>query len=93
MRCRTLTLCALVLAVAPIARGHAQQTGEVKNCESGATARQLAGQPMTDFMKLCRASRVNPENLGKICNAGADSKNLSGTARQTYVKECMTGPG
>jgi hypothetical protein len=96
MQYRSLAFCAFVLAVAaPLTPGHAQQqnqqTGEVRNCESGGTRRQFSGQPMTDFMKLCQASRVNPENLGKICNDAADNLHLSGTARETYLAECTRG--
>lgn len=97
MQYRSLAFCAFVLAVAtPLTAGHAQQqnqqTGEIRNCNSGVARRQLMGQPMTDFMKLCQASRVNSENLGKICNDAADNQHLSGTARQTYLAECTRGP-
>ena len=49
---------------------------------------------MTDFMKACQASEINPENLGKICNHAADDRHLSCAARQTYLAECTrTGTG
>ena len=47
---------------------------------------------MTDFMTACRAARVNPENLAKICNTGADQLKLTGAARQSYLQDCTKGP-
>jgi hypothetical protein len=86
---------AIVAFAAFLASAQAQQDqkpGGVRNCEEGGTRRLLTGQAMTDFMKLCQAERVNPENLGKICNDAADSQHLSGTGRQTYLAECTNGP-
>ncbi len=84
---------AVLLAAAPLAAAVAQQpASHEENCDAGVARRQLTGQPMTDFMAACRADKVSPETLGKICNSNADSRKLSAGARQSYVTECMKGP-
>jgi|SRR3954467_8744413 hypothetical protein len=76
----------------PLSGSYAQQTPADRDCDAGAARRQLMGQPMTDFLAACRAARVNPENLQTICANNADAKKLSGAARNTYLRECTTGP-
>ena len=93
MRHLALALCALVPFALPLAPGHAQQPAASRDCDAGAARRQLTGQPMTDFLAACRAARINPENLGRICASAADANKLSGTARDSYLRECTTGPG
>jgi hypothetical protein len=84
---------AVLLAAAPVTAVVAQQpASHEENCDAGVARRQLTGQPMTDFMAACRADRVNPETLGKICNSNADSRKLSAAARQSYIAECTKGP-
>ncbi len=93
MRCFAVVCCAIALTATPLAASRAQQAPSDRNCDAGITRRQLTGQPMTDFMSACRAGRVNPENLGKICNGNADQLKMAGASRQSYVQECMKGPG
>ncbi len=91
MRCSAMVLCAIALTGIPLAVSRGQATSD-RNCDAGVARRQLTGQPMTDFMAACRAARVNPENLGRICNSSADQLKLTGASRQSYVQECTKGP-
>ena len=92
MRRFAVALCAIISFAVPSAGSHAQQQAATRDCDAGAARRQLTGQPMTDFLAACRAARVNPENLGRICASAADSNKLSGTTRDSYMRECTTGP-
>ena len=92
MRHLAVALCALVPFAASVSPGHAQQASSSRDCDAGAARRQLSGQPMTEFLAACRSASLNPENLQNICARGADSSKLSGTARNTYMRECTKGP-
>ncbi len=97
---RVLAIAALLLALCPATTVRAQQSpsqapqaqGQAPDCDAGVVRRQLKGQPMTEFLTECRAGRINPENLGKICNAAADQDKLSSDARRSFLEICTKGP-
>lgn len=87
-----LLLGVLISLPVPLSGSHAQQPAANRDCDAGVARRQLTGQPMADFLAACRAARVNPENLQKICANNADSMKMSGAGRDTYLRDCTTGP-
>jgi hypothetical protein len=87
-----VALLGMLISLSTFSNSHAQQPAANRDCDAGVARRQLMGQPMTDFLTACRAAKVNSGNLSKICANNADLRKLSGAARDTYLRECTTGP-
>ena len=88
----------LTLAGAPAQATNSQQD-KMKECNTQAGDKKLAGDERKTFMQKClsshpssEASTLTPQQQKmKTCNADASTKKLKGDERKAFMKTCLSG--
>lgn len=86
-----------LFAAAPAIAENAQQ-GKMKECNTEAKTKNLAGDDRKAFMKQClsaakeeaKTALTPQQEKMKTCNADAKSKALKGNDRKAFMKECLS---
>jgi hypothetical protein len=93
-----LATMVLTLAGAPAQATNSQQE-KMKECNTQAADKKLAGDDRKTFMKTCLSAHSSSETSTltpqqqkmKSCNADASAKALKGDDRKAFMKTCLSG--
>ena len=95
-------LSCAVLLMPGVASAKNAQTDKMTQCNTEATAKNLAGPARKSFMRECLGARpaasapmrkhLNVQQQRMVtCNAEAKTKALRGDARKSFMRECLHG--